>query len=75
MVRYRIRETKESSCLYMLPNIRLWIYNAHIWLVCSTVYKRTVVHLEEGIASVVLIRFNNLLYDRENHELGNVGMS
>lgn len=69
-VKFWIKKMNKLTCLYMLPNVRLWIYDAHIWLVCSTVYKRTVVHLEEGMTSIVLITFNNLLYNREELRTG-----
>lgn len=65
----------ELACLYMLPNVRLWIYDAHVRLVCTTVYKRAIVHLEECITSIVLITFNTTYYTVEkSHELGNAGM-
>ena len=58
------------SCLYVLPNVRLWINDAHIWLVRSTVYEGAVVHLEECVASIVLVTFNNLPYNRAESQTG-----
>ena len=38
----------------MLPDVGLWVDDAHIWLVRAAVHKNAVVHLQECITRVVL---------------------
>lgn len=40
--------------LDVLPNVRFRIDDAHVRLIGTPIYKRPVIHLQEGIASVVL---------------------
>lgn len=40
----------------MLPNIRFWVDDAHVRLVCSSINKGTVIHLKERIACIVLFK-------------------
>ncbi len=40
--------------LDMLPDVRFWVDDTHIRLVSTSIHKGPVVHLEEGIAGIIL---------------------
>lgn len=37
----------------MLPNVRLWVDHAHVRLICASIHQDPIIHLQEGIASII----------------------
>lgn len=47
------------SDLDMLPDIGLWIDDAHVRLISTTIHEGPIIHLKEGITGVVLRKKKN----------------